>query len=306
MKSTETDLRPKSPQELPLEVRNLCKHYKNGPWANQDISLTVQPGEIVGILGPNGAGKTTLVRQVTTELLPTSGDVRVLGWDVAAQPTHVKSLLGIVPQDSFLYTYLNVFQHLRIFGKLRGLGHRDSILRAEELIEELRLTEYRKFRVGNLSGGLRRRMLVGIAILAQPPLMVLDEPTTGLDPESRQNLWAVLRRHRERGSSVLLTTHYMEEAETLCDRVGIIQEGKLVAMDTVANLRAAHGYESKITYLPDGSNGEMVTIYGSDSQKLVEQVQAKGITQFSLAQTNLEDVYMSLTGAQERLDDGSP
>ena len=205
----------------PIEVRNLNKQYKDGPQANRDITLTVNWGEALGVLGPNGAGKTTLVRQITTELIPTSGEVRVVGIDAVANPDDAKSRIGVVPQEARLFDGLSVYRHLRIFGVLRGLSRRDARERADELVEELDLTAHRDFTSERLSGGLRRRLLVGIAMMAQPDVLILDEPTVGLDVESRQRLWEVLQSYRQRDAAVLLTTHYMEEAETLCDRIGI-------------------------------------------------------------------------------------
>ena len=209
----------------PVEVRGLDKRYKNGTHANRDITLSVRRGELLGILGPNGAGKTTLVRQVTTELVPTSGEVRVFGIDAVARPNHVKGLMGVMPQEANLYYGLSVRHHLRIFGKLRGLPRGEASGRADELLSDLRLEEHRDKGADELSGGLKRRLLLGIAALAAPPLMVLDEPSAGLDPEARHELWELLRGYRRRGVTVLLTTHYMEEAEMLCDRVGVIQDG---------------------------------------------------------------------------------
>jgi len=291
---------------LPLEVENLNKCYKGGVWANRDIDLTGNAGEILGILGPNGAGKTTLVRQITTELLPTSGTVKILGLDVAHEHTQVKALLGVVPQEATLFYYLTVYQHLRIFAKLRGLIPRDSCVKADQLVEELDLQEHRNVQVGKLSGGLRRRVMVGIAAIAHPPVLVLDEPTTGLDPQSRRSLWSMLGRYREDGALVLLTTHSMEEAEVLCDRVGIIQGGRLLALDTVSQLRSNYGLQFKVTYFPDQSNfdgpsssgltKEGTTLYGADDRELVARVQGLGIQQFSVMQTNLEDVYLAMTG----------
>ena len=286
----------------PLEVKNLNKQYKAGTWANRDITLTAEPGEILAVLGPNGAGKTTLVRQITTELRPTSGEVRVFGHDVVAEAARTKDHLGVVPQEASLFEYLTVYNHLRIFGALRGLSRRESRRRADELVEELHLTEHRNVLAGKLSGGLRRRVMVGIAALARPPLMILDEPTTGLDPQSRRDLWSLLRRRKEQGATVLLTTHYMEEAEALSDRVGIIQRGRLLALDTVANLRSAHGYESKVTYALDGSEAEVETLYGANDRELVERVRSKGVQQFTVALTSLEDIYLALTGEKEGLD----
>jgi ABC-2 type transport system ATP-binding protein len=284
-----------------MEAVGVSKQYKGGLWANRDISLAVQPGEIVGILGPNGAGKTTLVRQITTELLPTSGSIRVLGVDAVAHPQRAKSLMGIVPQEAKLYESLSVEQVFRVFGKLRGLSPKDARRRAEEMLHDLRLQEYRGRLTIQLSGGLQRRVMVGIAMLARPPLMVLDEPTTGLDPQSRRDLWALLRRQRDQGTAVLLTTHYMEEAEALCDRVGIIQRGRLLALDTVPRLRSELGFEFKITYAMNGEGSGMQTEYGTDDAELIERVREHGIHQFSVVRTTLEDVYLALTDGKEGL-----
>ena len=287
----------------PLIVQNLNKQYKGGVWANRDINLTGNSGEILGILGPNGAGKTTLVRQITTELLPTSGCIRVLGYDVVSEATKVKSLLGVVPQEAALFDYLTVHQHLRIFAKLRGIKPRESAAKAEQLIQDLDLMEHRNVQVRKLSGGLKRRVLVAIAAAARPPVIVLDEPTTGLDPESRRNLWSLLQRARGEGAFVLLTTHSMEEAEALCDRVGIIQAGQVLALDTVPNLRAKHGFQFKITYFPNGSINDGVTLYGADDQELVARVRKMGFPQYSVGRTSLEDVYLAITGEMDSFDD---
>ena len=198
---------------------------------------------------------------------------------------------------------LTVSQHLRLFAKLRGLSSKQADIRVGAMVEDLNLNDHRNVPVDKLSGGLRRRVLIGIAALARPPIMILDEPTTGLDPRSRRDLWSLVRRYKESGTTVLLTTHYMEEAEVLCDRVGIIQNGHLLALDTVSNLRASHGYEFKLTYTCNGSTAEAQTIYGADDQELVERVRALGACQYSVARTNLEDVYLALTGEREGLDD---
>ena len=285
-------------------MESLNKRYEGGVWANRDISLAVEPGETLGILGPNGAGKTTLIRQITTELIPTSGTVRVMGFDAVKEPYKVKSLMGIVPQEATLFDYLTVYQHLRIFGKLRGYNGRDAARRADELTEELRLTEHRNVPIKKISGGMRRRILIGIAALAHPPLMVLDEPTTGLDLQSRRDLWVQLRRYKEAQTAVIITTHYMEEAEALCDRVGIILNGRLLALDTVANLRGSYSYEYKITYSANGSGGEPETIYGADDQELVERVRALGGENFTLSRTSLEDVYLAMTEGGDLAEDG--
>ena len=282
--------------DMPLVVERLDKRYRRGVHANRDISFEAHQGEILGILGPNGAGKTTLVRQITTELLPTSGEIRVFGVDAVADPIGVKNLMGIVPQEAQLFDMLTVRETLRIFGKLRGLSGRDVKRRVDEIISELRLDAHRNVVNVKLSGGLKRRVMVGMAALADPGLIVLDEPTTGLDPQSRRDLWNLVREHRSRGAAILMTTHYMEEAEELCDRVGIISNGRLLALDSVEGLKSAHGYDFKVTYSPNGENGATETIYGKDDHALVEQVRAMGIRQFSVNRTTLEDVYLALTG----------
>ena len=278
----------------PVEVTDLNKRYKNGTWANRDITFTVERGEILGILGPNGAGKTTLVRQITTELMPTSGDVRVMGHSAVFEPSLVKSLMGIIPQEAALYYRLSVWHHLRAFGRLHGLSIRDSRVRADELVEALRLGDHRDKEPHELSGGLRRRVLIGIAMLARPSLLVLDEPTAGLDPQSRRDLWSIVARYKAEGTAVLLTTHYMEEAEALSDRVGIINEGRLLAIDSVDSLRSAHRLGFKATFR--SVEGEPRTIYGGTSHELSEQLKNRSVEEFSVSRTNLEDVYLALTG----------
>ena len=300
------NISPSMPADFPpLVVSHVSKTYKGGTQANLDISLDANPGEILGILGPNGAGKTTLIRQITTEILPTSGEIFVLGRDVVSQAMEVKSLLGIMPQDSALFEYLTVRQHLHIFAKLRGVHPKVARRRADELVEDLDLANHRDIIIGNLSGGLKRRVLVGIAALSHPPVMVLDEPTTGLDPQSRRSLWSLLRRYQQEGSFVLLTTHSMEEAEALCDRVGIIKDGRLLALDTVDKLRAANGFEFKVTYFRDDSPNIGTTIYGADDRELVARVNSMGFQQFSVSQTTLEDIYLALTGGLDEFDDRS-
>ena len=282
--------------DLPLVVDRVNKQYRRGVHANRNISFEAYPGEVLGILGPNGAGKTTLVRQITTELLPTSGEIRVFGVDAVSDPIGVKNLMGIVPQEAQLFDMLTVRETLRIFGKLRGLSGRDVNRRADEVISELRLDAHRNVVNVKLSGGLKRRVMVGMAALADPGLIVLDEPTTGLDPQSRRDLWNLVREHKARGATILMTTHYMEEAEELCDRVGIISNGRLLALDSVEGLKSAHGYDFKVTYSPNGKSGATETIYGKDDHDLVERVRALDVRQFSVGRTTLEDVYLALTG----------
>lgn len=289
----------------PLIVTDLNKIYKGGLQANANINLTANPGEILGILGPNGAGKTTLIRQITTELSPTSGDIYVMGHSVVTEPAEVKGFLGIMPQETTLFDYLTVHQHLRIFAKLRGISPKLATKRADELAEDLDLLPHRNVAISKLSGGLKQRVLVGIAAISHPPVLVLDEPTTGLDPQSRRTLWSLVQEYQKSGAFVLLTTHSMEEAEALCNRVGIIKDGRLLALDTVDNLRASNGFEFKMSYYPDGTKSKKTTIYGASHQELVAQLNGMGIQQFAVSRTTLEDIYLALTGGLDEFDDKS-
>ena len=286
-----------------IEICNLSKRYKIGTWGIQDVSFSVGYGEVVGILGPNGAGKTTLVRQITSELVPTSGDVIVGGISVRKRPSEVVWQLGVVPQEGNLFHGVTVRQHLRILGRLQGLGRRQSNKRADELIDDLRLGEHKDKPSEMLSTGLRRRLLLGIAALARPPLLVLDEPSTGLDVESRQHLWNLISNYPDHQSSVLLTTHYIEEAETLCDRIAIISNGQLTVIDTPAALRDSIDYKYKVVYRTE--NG-LETLRGNDQDELFAKVKALGVEQYSVSRASLEDAYLSLTrssGDGESTDD---
>ena len=287
---------------LVVEVDELNKCYKDGTWANRDITFSIEKGEVLSILGPNGAGKTTLVRQITTELLPTSGVVRVMGYSVVSEPSRVKGLMGTIPQEAALYPHLSVWHHLRAFGRLHGLSRKDSRIRADELVETLGLGDHQNKISGELSGGLRRRVLVGIAVLARPSLLVLDEPTTGLDPQSRRELWSLVTQYKSEGTAVLLTTHYMEEAEELSDRVGIINGGRMLAIDSLDALRSAHRLEFKSTFR--NGDGEMQTAYGSTSHELGDRLRCLGVEEYAISRANLEDVYLALTG--EGIPDETP
>jgi ABC-2 type transport system ATP-binding protein len=225
-----------APGSIAISARGLVKQYRDGTVANRGIDLEVRAGEIVAIMGPNGAGKTTFLRQLTTELRPTSGSISIFGIDAVACPDRAKRLMGITPQEAGVFESLTVRQHLELFGRLKGLDARESARATLQIVSDLGLDADISRRVGSLSTGQRRRILIGLALLGKPPLLVLDEPTTGLDPVSRQNIWRVLRRVVAEGATLLLSTHYAEEAERLSDRIGIISGGLLAAFGTVRQL----------------------------------------------------------------------
>ena len=285
-------------EQTGIEVNSLSKRYPRGTVANDGISLAIAPGECFGLLGPNGAGKTTLVRQITGELMPSSGQIRVFGIDAVKRPKEARRLLGIVPQEAGLFDYLTVREHLLYFGRLKGLEGQSLANRVKRLMRELTLEEHSAKRASELSGGLKRKVLVAIAMISQPRALILDEPTTGLDPHARREVWELVRRCQQDEVGVLLTTHYMEEAECLSDRIGIISQGQLLAVGTMQELRERITSRFKLTYTPvssDDHNHERVTVYGRSVDELHARVNALQLEEYDLAKTNLEDIYLELT-----------
>ena len=280
-----------------VSVRDLVKRYRDGTEANRGITLEVRPGEVVAILGPNGAGKTTFLRQLTSELLPTSGSINVLGVDAIAEPARVKKLMGIMPQDAGVFERLTVREHLEYFARFKGLSKREAVAATRDVIAELGLVSETNRRVGALSGGQRRRILIGLAMLGRPPLLVLDEPTTGLDPATRRAVWQVIRRAVRAGSTVILSTHYMEEAERLSDRIGIISEGKLIAFGTIDELLARLDRSYRISHRDplDPLADERVR-YCKSFAAAQQYVGRELLSEYSIARASLEDVYFELTG----------
>jgi len=283
-----------------IRVCGLVKQYRDGTEANRGINLELHSGELVSILGPNGAGKTTFLRQITTELRPTSGSIEVFGIDAIASPEQAKQMMGITPQDAGVFESLTVLEHFELFGRLKGMrktvAHREAI----NLIESLGLTAETEKRVGLLSGGQRRRVLVGIALLSQPPLLVLDEPTTGLDPSSRMVVWGVIRRAVTDGAGVILSTHYIEEAERLSDRVGIISRGRLIACGSLDELLGCLERSYRLSYraLLDPF-GKVCKCYFASFAEAQQRVTSEHLSEYSITRATLEDVYFTLTG--ERL-----
>ena len=227
-----------------IEVEGLVKDFKGGVRAVDGIDLEVAPGEIYGFLGPNGAGKSTTVLVLTTLLPPTAGSARVAGLDVTRHGAEVRRAIGASLQESALDPFLTGREHMRLQSSLHGLGREERERRGSELLERVGLTEAADRKVGGYSGGMKRRLDLGLALVHGPRLLFLDEPTTGLDPQSRAALWDEVRRLANDGVTVFLTTQYLEEADVLADRVGIIDRGKIVAEGTPTELKAAIGRPS--------------------------------------------------------------
>jgi ABC-2 type transport system ATP-binding protein len=228
-----------------IAVEKLVREYRRGPRAVDGIDLTVAPGEIYGFLGPNGAGKSTTVHVLTTLLPPTAGTARVGGFDVVKQGPKVRSLIGVALQEAALDPLLTGRDHVRLQATLQNVPKGERAGRADELLGRVGLTEAADRKVAGYSGGMKRRLDLALALVHRPRILFLDEPTSGLDPQSRNALWEeVARLRREDGVTVFLTTQYLEEADVLADRVGIIDRGRIVAEGTPAVLKAEIGRPS--------------------------------------------------------------
>jgi ABC-2 type transport system ATP-binding protein len=234
-----------------VEVRGLVREFKGGIRAVDGLDLEVRDGEIYGFLGPNGAGKTTVVRILTTLLRPTDGTARVAGHDVVKEGDAVRRAIGVALQEAAIDPLMTGRELLRMQGALHGLKTRAARERAGQLLARVGLTEAGDRRVGGYSGGMRRRLDLALALVHRPHVLFLDEPTTGLDPTSRAALWREVRALHEEGTTVFLTTQYLEEAEQLADRVGIIARGNLVAEGTPESLKARVGQPTVHVELAD-------------------------------------------------------
>jgi ABC-2 type transport system ATP-binding protein len=209
----------------PLSIQNLVKVYPGGNRAVDDVSFEMKPGEILGLLGPNGAGKTTIISTIMTLEEPTSGTAKVFGLDVTKEPQKAKTITGFVPQELIHHGFFDVNEIMQFHSGYFGL--RKNQERIDWLLQKLSLWDHRNKKVKQLSGGMKRRLLIAKALVHNPKLLLLDEPTAGVDIELRENLWKFVEELKAGGMSILLTTHYIQEAEQLCDRIGILQKGKL-------------------------------------------------------------------------------
>lgn len=212
-----------------IAVQNLVKRFGNITAVN-NLSLAVPKGELFGLLGPNGAGKTTTINVLSGLLPPTSGSVKVGGFDVGKEPRKVKALIGVCPQDTAIFDYLTGRENIEFFGSLHGIPRETMTKNTAMLLEKMGFQEDADRRVKTFSSGMRRRINLAMALVHDPKIAFLDEPTVGMDPQSRRAVWDFIRELKTHKKTVILTTHYMEEAEELCDRVGIIDYGKLIAL----------------------------------------------------------------------------
>jgi ABC-2 type transport system ATP-binding protein len=284
-------------EPVAVRVRGLVKRYADGTEANRGIDLDVRRGELISILGPNGAGKTTFLRQLSTELRPSGGSIEIFGINAVSAHQRVKQMMGITPQEAGVFESLTVQEHFELFARLKNLSKVEARAATREVIRALGLVAETGKRVGSLSGGQRRRILIGLALLGRPPLLVLDEPTTGLDPSSRLAVWGVIRRAVTDGATVILSTHYMEEAERLSDRIGIIAQGRLIAFGTLDELLGRLERSYRLSYRdPLDPFGELCVHYFANFNEAREHAADARLSEYSIARASLEDVYFKLTG----------
>jgi lipooligosaccharide transport system ATP-binding protein len=280
------------------------------------IDLDVRVGEAFGFLGPNGAGKSSTMRMIAAVSPPTGGELRILGMDPATQGPQIRARIGVCPQEDTLDNELNVLDNLVVYGRYFGLSRAESTARAEELLAFFALAEKATAKVESLSGGMKRRLTIARSLINRPDLLLLDEPTTGLDPQARHTLWDKLFRLKQEGVTLVLTTHYMDEAEQLCDRLVVMDKGRIAAEGSplelirehstreVTELRFGVGHHEalaeqlgdlaeRIEVLPD-----RLLLYTGDGEHTLARVRERGLDPVAVLvrRSTLEDVFLHLTG----------
>jgi len=302
-----------------IQTFKLVKKF-DGLVAVNGVDLEIKEGELFSLLGPNGAGKTTTIRMLCCLLKPTSGTASILGYDIAKQPFKVKKLIGVSPQDTVLSEHLNCWENLALIGKIHGLSSNEVNRRSKELLETMGLMERSKDQVRKFSGGMKRRLSIAMSLVHDPELLFLDEPTLGLDPQARRTIWEYIAQLKGK-KTILLTTHYMEEADSLSDRVGIINEGKVVALGTSQELKTTtfemrsmvvsaenltaevmEDLRNKYSRVEE-VNGELkISHKNLDFKEIVDYLHSRGVTVYSavLEQPTLEAVFIQITGKKLR------
>jgi ABC-2 type transport system ATP-binding protein len=310
-----------------IHTQGLTKVYPDTDFAAVDeLNLEVRAGEIFGLLGPNGAGKTTTAGMLTTRVVPTAGKAFIAGLDVGAHPALAKQITGIVSQHNTLDRQLTVWENLYFHGRLFGIHARESRRIADELLEKFQLARWARASVHALSGGMAQRLMVARAIFHRPSVLFLDEPTAGLDPQSRLALWDLLGELHDEGQTIMLTTHYMEEADRLCERVAIMNHGRILALDTPASLKHSVGADTVVSVRATGDAGKLAELLGTELEKVTRtrvtdssiELHVQGgdrlvprivlaaerggfdLIDVSVAQPTLETVFINLTGKELR------
>ena len=297
-----------------IKVNNIRKIYEGGLEALKGIDLSIPEGSFYGLLGPNGAGKTTTIGIITGLVHLTSGTASVMGFDTVSEFRKSRKLIGLSPQELNFDVFFSIGELLTLQAGYFGLSHSKAKERTAIMLEQFGLTEKRKSRARELSGGMKRRVQIAKALVHDPPILILDEPTAGVDIELRYMLWDYLRKINKEGKTILLTTHYIEEAEQLCEKVSIIDDGNIIATDSPAKLAQAHGMSGLEITLSSNSenlkldswnykkNDEKLHIDTSQPEKdmavIISHISEQGavIENVSIYRSSLEDVFMKLTG----------
>jgi ABC-2 type transport system ATP-binding protein len=302
-----------------IQTFKLVKEF-DGLVAVNGVDLEIKKGELFSLLGPNGAGKTTTIKMLCCLLKPTRGTASILGYDIVKAPFAVKKLIGVSPQETILSERLNCWENLALIGKVHGLSSNEVKRRSQELLETMGLMERAKDQVRKFSGGMKRRLSIAMALVSDPQVLFLDEPTLGLDPQARRAIWEYIARLKGK-KTILLTTHYMEEADFLSERIGIIDEGRVVALGTSQELKTnllemrsmvistenltaeviadLHSKYSRVEEV----NGELkISNKDLDFKEIVDYLHSRGVTVYSAAleQPTLEDVFIQITGKKLR------
>jgi ABC-2 type transport system ATP-binding protein len=308
-----------------ITTRALNKLYPGDVHAVIDLDMEIRTGEIYGFLGPNGAGKSTTIGMLTTRVTPTSGEAIVGGVDIIHQPALAKQVIGVVPQTNTLDRAMTVYENLFFHGRYFGMGSKEAKAAAEEMLSTVRLADRASAPVAALSGGMAQRLMVGRAILHNPQILFLDEPTAGLDPQSRLALWEILKQLHGEGQTIFLTTHHMEEADLLCDRVAIMDHGRILALDTPDGLKRGLGADSIVRVQATGDLDKLAahladTIEGATDARVVDgtillwasgrgllpriidaaEQLGSDVTDLSVSEPTLEAVFINLTGKDLR------
>ncbi|MFB2769689.1 ABC transporter ATP-binding protein [Pelatocladus sp. BLCC-F211] len=277
-----------------VSLENVYKIYNKVPVVN-NLSFEIATGEMFGLLGPNGAGKSTTIRMLTTLTKPTEGNIEVWGYDVIRQPSQAKQSIGVVLQQISVDSDLTVWENMELHGKLHHIQNPQRQRLIKQWLDYVELTAKRDDLVKTLSGGMKRRLQIARALLHQPQILFLDEPTVGLDPQTRRRLWEIIKDLNKQGMTMLLTTHYMEEVEYLCDRIGIMDNGKLISLGTLQELRSTHGEGLVIKQVGDRWEYLFFPTLGEANNYLDKLEDKTGIM---VRPSNLEDIFVELTGRQ--------
>ncbi|PRX41298.1 ABC-2 type transport system ATP-binding protein [Planifilum fimeticola] len=310
-------------REWAVEARGLVKSFGTHRAVN-GLDLYVQAGTVYGVLGPNGAGKTTTIRMLATLLRPDAGFAKIFGYDVVKEPQRVRQLIGVTGQYASVDESLNAVENLMIFSRLLGLSRKEARRKTGELLEEFGLTEAAKRPLKHFSGGMRRRLDLAASLIARPPLLFLDEPTTGLDPRTRNQMWETIRRLVKTGTTVLLTTQYLQEADELADRIAVIDHGRVVAEGTPDELKTSVGRSSlqikprhpgeietarriieRVLRVPSTVSPETgnITAPMADASQVTDLLIALRreeirLTEISVQKPTLDEVFLAITGRE--------